>query len=755
MATTTQTAVVEEVEEVQKVEMYDADMARQLRNNSAIEKQQRTLLRRYIKQSVRGNQYEVSYRLGKTARQNNNTLGRLVAPIGLQCFQKDIRGALARPYYWDIDIVNSLPTILIQFCKKNGLSCPALERYVANRTEILSEIVDALGIPAWEAKQRVLSMYHGGVKDIEGLTPFVVNEMYPEARRLIQNVEKMFPIKFLEKQPNRAGKTMAWVYQTEERKCLLAIDRAMTRRGRHVDVLIHDGCLVRKKDAEGVFPAKLLKEVEADIQRDTGYVVNLAVKPLETSFERADEDPNLVPCDVIVDDVYASRAFANYMGDHLVLDGGVVWVFDERSGIWSSNETVLDRMITEAGKTLVYRQEHEGKEVVYNYSGAVSRRECLKKVLPSVLPDRTGYFRERQNSANGKLLFKDGIYDFETRFFTPEFDPEMVFHFAVPRPYPRERDEERIAYVKKVLFRDPFQNPEVGDVQLNLLARGIAGRPMKKVMVASGETNSSKGTLCKLMRHSLGELNGPFTGDSLLMRSGDQEATKALSWVKTIHNKRVAFSNEMTLNKDKVRPLNGNLLKTLASGGDEIQLRTNHKDEINIVNHALVTIFVNDLPPISPCDGAIADRIVAIPYSFSFQTGDKYEAGNPQHKLADPEIDRKLEQCLDAFLHLVIETYNSWDGKEVVLPAECKVLGESIVPVPNIRELLEEEYELTRDPNDFVLRDEVTRFLHSRGVDMSEVAIGRKLTNLGLPLDRQRVGRRREYVRTGIRRRED
>jgi hypothetical protein len=82
------------------------------------------------------------------------------------------------------------------------------------------------------------------------------------------------------------GKGMSYFFQTEERRVLLALDRALVKRGRSLDVLIHDGGLVRKKEGEVAFPPRLLTELEADVTAEIGYAIRLAVKPLETTIER-------------------------------------------------------------------------------------------------------------------------------------------------------------------------------------------------------------------------------------------------------------------------------------------------------------------------------------------------------------------------------------------------------------------------------------------------------------------------------------
>lgn len=276
-------------EEVGKVELFDVEFARQLRTNTDLPKEERDKLKRYLKRCENVNSVKVLYKLGKKVRLDaGRNLGRLCAEGGLslQCFSRDVRCALAGRYYFDIDVVNAQPTLILQYCEREGLECSALKRYVEMREEILEEMCNNLSIERWEAKEKIISLYFGGSS--EGMIPFVVRELAPEARRIVENVSKKNAdsLKWLSKQPNCVGKGMAYIFQTEERKVLMAIDRALGKRGRSFDVLIHDGGLVRKKEGETEFPTRLLREVEADIKLETGYVVKLAVKPLETTIEK-------------------------------------------------------------------------------------------------------------------------------------------------------------------------------------------------------------------------------------------------------------------------------------------------------------------------------------------------------------------------------------------------------------------------------------------------------------------------------------
>ena len=280
------------VEEVSKIEVFDADFARELRANPDVPKEERDKLRRYLKRCENIHHVKVDYKLGKSMRSQHLNLGRLCATdgVGLQCFSRDVRSALAGRYYWDVDVVNAQPTLIVQYCEREGWECGALKRYVETREEVLEDMERDLGIQRWEAKERIISILFGA--SAEGLTPFLTRDLQPEVRRILTNVwaKNADTLKWLKSQPNHMGRGMAFLFQTEERKVLLAMDKAFGKRGRSLDVLIHDGGLVRKREGETELPRSLLREVEADVKAETGYSVRLAVKSLETTIEREGDD---------------------------------------------------------------------------------------------------------------------------------------------------------------------------------------------------------------------------------------------------------------------------------------------------------------------------------------------------------------------------------------------------------------------------------------------------------------------------------
>jgi hypothetical protein len=271
---------------ITKTEKFNSSRLAQLLNNPSTTADDRTILRA-IKSGTRNLCYfDVTYKLGKSVKME--AIGRYY-PIkgGGQSLSRDIRAALYGEFYHDVDIVNAQPTILTQYCDKNGWKCDALKDYVQHRDERMKEAHEFMGGDRAEIKQKINQIIFGGSAD--GMPEFCL-ALHKELSQIRQNVWDRNKDKFksLAKKPNFLRSAMAHVLQTEECKCLLAMDRSLSKRGYSLDVLIHDGGLVAKKD-DAEIPDDILRAVEDDIKKITDYTIRLAVKPMNTTIQFQDE----------------------------------------------------------------------------------------------------------------------------------------------------------------------------------------------------------------------------------------------------------------------------------------------------------------------------------------------------------------------------------------------------------------------------------------------------------------------------------
>jgi len=718
-------------------------------------------LSNYKRSRKQANRVEVLYeRGGKVAQQKQ--IGRLYprAGLGLQSFPFDIRNPLLEKYYFDCDMVNSHYVLLNELAKKWGLGHTAIETYIHNRDVELAKVSSHRGV----AKVSFLKVAYGGniklasefynddgiapegdttlLKAIEGEMKHIVEYCWKENKDL----HKMCSTK-----PHPKFSCFSYVLQTEETKCLLAIVEYLAQRGREVGVLIHDGCCIRKKDGEGVFPAEILRGAETHIKETLGYPIQLIIKPWTHDFKKDEGEEGLVPANIIVDDAYAARKVASLLGDLLVLDTSVLWVFNEETGLWSDERSALERVITALNGKLVFRQLGPMGVKVFDYSGSVEKRAALIKMLPSVVAIKDGYFRSRISSDKGKLLFKDGIYDFATRTFTPGFDPQIVFHNQCPRKYPGEKDAEKTAFIHKVCFEEPFKDPkEAARIRHNLMRAMIGDWRRKKFVTALGPKNSGKSILIFLMKTAFGDYVGTFDANSMLMRHGG-EAARDLLWISDIHSCRFAFSSEIKQDDpNKMSSIDGNMLKKLVGGGDEVSFRKMHTtNATKVFFTATIFIMANDLPKITPCSEEVKDRMEVVDYHYSFQS-------NPtelHHKPVDTKIQDLFAQddYGDAMIQLLIEEYDRWEasGFAELPPCENELQADLMEEV-DVKNILLGRYELTGNHDDSVDASEIQQYLRQARFVGSETKITREMKQIGLGTDRVRRGRQRVKVYTGV-----
>jgi len=274
---------------ITKTEKFNASRLAQLLNSPNVNDADKRILRAIKKGAHNLCFFNTTYKLGKKVKMD--LLGRYYAVngVGGQTLPHDIRSALYGEFYYDVDMFNAQPTILSQYCKKIGFACNTLMDYVENRDARIQEVCEFIGCSRAEAKRRITQIVFGGSAD--GMPEFFSTLFSAELKAIRQNIWDTHKEKFksLAKQPNFLMSATAHVLQTEETKCLLAMDMSFAKNGYSMDVLIHDGGLVARKDKDTELPETLLRNVEADVLASTGYAVKLVIKPMDTTIEFQDE----------------------------------------------------------------------------------------------------------------------------------------------------------------------------------------------------------------------------------------------------------------------------------------------------------------------------------------------------------------------------------------------------------------------------------------------------------------------------------
>ena len=310
---------------------------------------------------------------------------------------------------------------------------------------------------------------------------------------------------------------------------MLALEAALTARGRKVDSYIHDAVLVRRtSEQEAALPPEVLAALSTAVATATGFRLTFATKTLSTTFEvPARMEWVRLPSAAGLNEAFAAERFAELMASRITLHAGAVHVFDDETGMWTAETKVLRRYMHRMKHQLIFvTTSAKGEDVFHDFSGDERRVLGVLRSLPAHVPD-TNFFEETANTSIGKLLFTDGIYDMDTAAFTSGFNPAIVFNRRINRPFPKVRDAARIAEVRRLLFEDPFPD-EHGPVGVHLLshvAHGVWGNfRRKRAIFLVGNTNACKSVLVGALKASLDGFAAVIDADNLLLGANEGPA---------------------------------------------------------------------------------------------------------------------------------------------------------------------------------------------------------------------------------------
>lgn len=674
-----------------------------------------------------------------------NSVGRYYVKNenGLQCLSKDCRNALARKLYWDIDIENCHPNLMVQLCQELGWSCERLIHYCQNRDECLALVGKDLGLEsrsqqkdvfisilfgstAYKDKSQYLSDFTAETKRLEKN----ICSRYPHFYEMVKKKKKTFkPDTFEGKTQSVESATVAIFLQTIERSILMCMNDYFRYEKRNFDVLIHDGGLLRKNKGEQEPPLTLLKKVQDYILAQTGFDLTLTFKPMTTCYEIPEED-YIYPAGILINDSFAAKKFAELCGDRLCKSGGVLYCFDSETGLWSSDNRVLRGLIHDFEKDLLFRQYTESGISTRDYGGT-------EKNIPNLISQTYNYAPDKEfdpDTAIGKLLFTDGIYDFDTDSFTTGFDPDIHFCGRIERPFPKTRDSATETLVRKILFQDPYldEQQEQSDFFRIAVARALYGDyRAKRAYISVGEPNCGRGLLTEALKLAFGSFVATFSSNHLLYnaRSSDDLA-KQLAWFLPLANTRLAIANEISMNGKFV---DSNILKSLSSGGDTLDARLlNHNIE-KIVPRTTLFMLTNDLPQMKPTDKGLLNRLCVNELKkFYVQTPDptnKYQA-QEDRTLKDKF---KNTEWLDALFWILADTWKEFaqtDRKAPKPAAVEKALSEWIETGTSIKSILEEKFEITKQEDDIISFKIIKKYLKDKGCADSDTKIGKELTKI-------------------------
>tara|TARA_R110000744_G_scaffold80657_3_gene158391 strand:+ start:587 stop:3472 length:2886 start_codon:yes stop_codon:yes gene_type:complete len=251
----------------------------------------------------------------QTSYFSNSDYGR-VYPIGCESLgqmRRPIRHFLCKDLYWDIDIVNAHPTILLNLCEAWDMPCEYLRKYVTDRDSIIKKMIKQTGMNKGSCKKIFISIINGGSyrasakegkcgRDDNGkfIQPKFINLFIKEMKTIqkltrAQAGEELFTILVKGKSFNKIGTFMGKYLQMWEEQFLEYLFNCCEAEG-IIDmnvsnmILAHDGAMLRKDAFIDVSIEEFIEEINLKINEETGF----DIKFLSKAFDNAGETEEIL-----------------------------------------------------------------------------------------------------------------------------------------------------------------------------------------------------------------------------------------------------------------------------------------------------------------------------------------------------------------------------------------------------------------------------------------------------------------------------
>ena len=206
----------------------------------------------------------------------------------MQNFEKKRRAYLCEDIYWDLDQINSHPSLLLSLLLNLNLKIPQLLReYVENREDVLTQIAISYETDQLTAKNLMIRLLYGGtVKNwiithelglpsneiLEQKLQWFIEDLYVINDRLqrlplLQKAMHVYHDTYVQSERTPTS-FLSLICGEYERQVLLFVKQWLAQQvpSRDLDVLIHDGGLMRRLPDEIEPPKQLLLDLNQRIQ---------------------------------------------------------------------------------------------------------------------------------------------------------------------------------------------------------------------------------------------------------------------------------------------------------------------------------------------------------------------------------------------------------------------------------------------------------------------------------------------------------
>jgi len=520
------------------------------------------------------------------------------------CYSK-VRRLVINGNLTAIDMINAHLEIIKNLCR--FLEIPddkydILNHYCENRNKILNDIMNVFDCNREKAKNYFIIILFGGSYDTWTTHNDLLSKTHLKTefmmkfefafdiiKQEINKLDVMNGFKTLEKQVNKKkdfkiDKTALAVFLQEiESKILIVMYQYLESKGCVIRIPLHDG--IWFEDSNNICNNEFLDELSQEIFNKLGLNIPLDYEETKANDDdlkwfnnhkafydiyNDNKDIDKIFIDGSNDDEGASKIVIEKFGKNIIRCNSSILV--KYGNAWTFEEKDVDRILANmVVKSNIYF--YGAKDKCFSYSNAIShQKNCVSSIRNSPLINIDDKFIDNISFNNrGYLPFLNGIWNMkEKKLYTYDELPNIHFFYIVNRNLNPINTEKYNEFMNKVI--NPIFPKEIEkDYFAHTTARAIAGHNEdKKWFGVSGFRDCGKGVLTLLMGYAFEKYFGTFNAKCLVkIKNTNQEPARALGWLIDHIITRSLWSNEIDADESH-EVLNGILIKTIASGGDDI-----------------------------------------------------------------------------------------------------------------------------------------------------------------------------------------
>lgn len=629
------------------------------------------------------------YKIGKKGISRQTVKG-----YGLQNLMREIRQTISVDYYIDIDMVNSEPILLYNYCKLANYPCDAIKYYCDHRQECLDQIIK-LGLTKDEAKLQEIKVINGGNKDFHDPTkksrwieinfPWYLNffkDVKNFHKQIKSNVayESKFNSVSKRKNWNVVGSVTSEIFHEIENKILIQFEQFLKNEGISVEniVLVFDGIMI-PIEYKSQLNESFFQRLSQFIKEKTKYEVQYIIKPMNDiiNLDGLDYDENndqLKPTERYAEnDDEASKILLDTIQGQIFFCDGQIWLKSRATNTYISDESmIIDELINRTMGLNIYKSAAK-REYSGNLVGSKNiTMTAINKIKTSSLYRDDTFVDRLIANTRGKIFFKNGYINFDTGehiIETQDDDCMTPIRLDYDIPNFNELPDNIGNQLYDRVLLPIFGTDELLDNYYQHIGRAISGHiEDKDWLIMSGMRNCGKGVLTLLNKYTFGEyVNETSANNFLIEKCHTVEDPVKYAWLKQNRWTRVLHTSEVKFNvEDNCLKIDGNLIKgKLASGGDYAEVRDKYQKMCRIQPQCRLIMMCNDVPPITPPDAIQTLSKFTFPSQFikedEFETRVKENTLSPNMRKADDTVKdfvMRHDVCC-CYLAYIISKYQS------------------------------------------------------------------------------------------------